>query len=473
MGRRHVVLAAARFRASSPLKSLRFSTMAEPAERTAVPERRGHSRSAGALRRDSAISCEGVWKTFRIPYDRPYTLKQRVLHPRRSFAARELDALRDVSFDVEQGEFLGIIGRNGSGKSTLLKCLARIYVPSSGRISVSGRLSPFIELGVGFNPELTALDNVVVNASLLGISPADARARFEEVVRFAELEDFVHLKLKNYSSGMYVRLGFAAAIQADADIYLVDEVLAVGDARFQEKCFDTFKRLMAEGRTIVFVTHDLGSIERLCDRALLLERGQIAVLGNPHDVVQVYRQHNLEDEQAEIEPGAPPAAPAKRWGDGAAEILEAWFESEAGERQRVFRQGETAVFRARIRFVREMVEPIFGIVVKNERGDHAFVTNSMWDGIGTGTFSPHHEAWYTVRFELHFADGLHTASLAVAYQNGQRWADWYEDAASVVVRAEQYTTGVVDLPHASTVERAEADDTRSASAAVTPIGPQV
>ena len=140
----------------------------------------------------------------------------------------------------------------------MLKCLAGIYRPTRGRVSVSGRISPFIELGVGFIPELTALDNVVVNASLVGIPPSVARERFDEIMRFAELEEFVDLKLKNYSSGMHVRLGFAAAIQADADVYLVDEVLAVGDARFQEKCFDTFRRLKREGRTVIYVTHDLG-----------------------------------------------------------------------------------------------------------------------------------------------------------------------------------------------------------------------
>ncbi len=191
----------------------------------------------------AAITSEGVWKTFRLPHDRPFTLKQRFLHPRQSRLASELHALRDVSFEVKEGEFFGIIGRNGSGKSTMLKCLAGIYQPDRGSLSALGRVSPFIELGVGFNPELTALDNVVVNAALLGMPRAEAIARFPSIIEFAELERFVDLKLKNYSSGMQVRLGFASMIQAEADIYLVDEVLAVGDARFQEKCFDTFRRL--------------------------------------------------------------------------------------------------------------------------------------------------------------------------------------------------------------------------------------
>ena len=217
-----------------------------------------------------AIRCQALWKTFRIPIDRPSTLKQLVLSPGRSSRVRALDALRDVSFEVGQGEFFGVIGANGSGKSTLLKCLAGIYPPDRGGVEVVGRVSPFIELGVGFHSELPALDNVVVNATLLGLSPAEARRRFPAIIEFAELEDFTDLKLKNYSSGMHVRLGFASAIQADADVYLVDEVLAVGDIRFQQKCFDTFRRLKREGRTVVFVSHDLasrGALLRSCPPA--------------------------------------------------------------------------------------------------------------------------------------------------------------------------------------------------------------
>ena len=164
---------------------------------------------------------------------------------------------------MRRGEFFGIVGRNGSGKSTLLKCLAGIYGADTGRIEVVGRVSPFIELGVGFNPDLTARDNVVINAIMLGLSRREARRRFDEIIEFAELEEFVDLKLKNYSSGMSVRLGFSVAIQVDADVLLVDEVLAVGDASFQRKCFDEFDRLRAEKRTILFVTHDMNTVERL------------------------------------------------------------------------------------------------------------------------------------------------------------------------------------------------------------------
>ena len=208
------------------------------------------------------------------------TLKERALHP---FTTRTYDAFRaleDVTFDVKRGEFFGVVGRNGSGKSTLLKCLAGVYGADAGQIDVVGRVSPFIELGVGFNPDLTARDNVVINAVMLGLSRREARRRFDEIIEFAELEEFVDLKLKNYSSGMSVRLGFSVAIQVDAEVLLVDEVLAVGDASFQRKCFDEFERLRDEERTILFVTHDMNSVERFCDRAMLIERGQLLDIGD-------------------------------------------------------------------------------------------------------------------------------------------------------------------------------------------------
>src|SRR5215207_4475779 len=182
---------------------------------------------------EPAVIVDDISKTFRLPHQQYHTLKERVLHPGRARTYEEFHALRNVSMAIEEGEFFGIVGRNGSGKSTLLKCLAGIYRPDRGTIDVRGRLSPFIELGVGFNGELTARENVLINAVMLGLSRREAKARFDEIIAFAELGEFVDLPVKNYSSGMSVRLGFAVAVQVDADILLVDEVLAVGDAAFQ------------------------------------------------------------------------------------------------------------------------------------------------------------------------------------------------------------------------------------------------
>src|SRR3954447_1591880 len=397
-----------------------------------------------------AVRAEGVSKSFRLPLDQPSTFKQRVLHPRQSRAATQLDALVDVSFEVENGEFFGIIGRNGSGKSTMLKILAGIYEADSGTVAVGGPVSPFIELGVGFNPELTARDNVVVNAALLGMPRAEALARFDEIIRFAELERFVDLKLKNYSSGMQVRLGFAAAIQADGDGYILDEVLAVGDARFQEKCFDTFRRFKREGQTVIYVTHDLGTVERFCDRALLLEGGRVADAGDPRDVIRTYRQHDLELAQRRH---STQEQTSTRWGDGSAEIVDAWFEDAGGRRQEALAQGDQVTFCARIRFADSMEQPVFGVIVRNEERQHVFVTNTMFDGLETGDYAPGDEAVYRVSFALEMAHGHYTASPAVAYEDSQRFADWREDFAGLSVSAARYSGGIVDLPHSTDVSR--------------------
>ena len=221
------------------------------------------------------IEARGLHKSFRIPEHRIDSLRERATHPFSRVEYREHRALRDVSFDVRQGEFFGIVGRNGSGKSSLLKILASIYRADGGRARVAGRVAPFIELGVGFNHELTARENVVLNGVLMGLTLREARRSLDAVMAFAELEDFVDLQLKNYSSGMLVRLAFAVMVQADADIMLIDEVLAVGDAAFAQKCMDVFHEKRRDGKTIVLVTHDMTTVQTLCHRAMLLHDGEL------------------------------------------------------------------------------------------------------------------------------------------------------------------------------------------------------
>jgi len=241
-----------------------------------------------------AVKAVGVSKTFLIPHETRNTLREHFLHPLQRTTYELNPALVDVSFSIERGEFFGIIGPNGGGKSTLLKILAGIYRPDSGFVRVSGALSPFIELGVGFNPELSARDNIRINGTLLGLSQRDLEARFHDIVAFAELERFVDQKLKNYSSGMHVRLAYSIAIQVPFDVLLLDEVLAVGDQSFQEKCFGTFDRMQGESKTVVLVSHDLGTVARYCDRALLLRNGAVHTIGTPQEVIDAY----LEQEDA-------------------------------------------------------------------------------------------------------------------------------------------------------------------------------
>jgi ABC-type polysaccharide/polyol phosphate transport system ATPase subunit len=237
---------------------------------------------------EPAIDVAGVSKTFRLPHEQRTTFKEHFLHPFRRVTYETQRALEDISFAVGHGEFLGIVGPNGSGKSTLLKILAGIYRADSGTVRIDGLLSPFIELGVGFNFELSARDNIRVNGTLLGLSKRELDARFDDIVGFAELERFVDQRLKNFSSGMLIRLAYSIAIQVEFDILLLDEVLAVGDESFQQKCFETFRRFRAEGKTIVLVSHQLEIVEEFADRALLLQNGKIQALGQPDDVIARY-----------------------------------------------------------------------------------------------------------------------------------------------------------------------------------------
>jgi ABC-type polysaccharide/polyol phosphate transport system ATPase subunit len=236
----------------------------------------------------TAIDVGGVTKTFLLPHQLRTTFKEHFLHPFDRTRYERQVALQDVTFAVDEGEFFGIVGANGSGKSTLLKIIAGIYRQDEGSVVVNGQLSPFIELGVGFNPELNARDNVRINGTLLGLSKRELDERFDEIIAFAELERFVDQKLKNFSSGMQLRLAFSIAIQVPFDVLLLDEVLAVGDAAFQEKCFAVFDEIRDAGKTVVFVSHDLGSVAKFCARALWLEQGRIAYLGEAGDVVERY-----------------------------------------------------------------------------------------------------------------------------------------------------------------------------------------
>ena len=308
-----------------------------------------------------AIQVEGLHKSFSIPKHRVDSLKERVVRPFSGREYTELRALDGVSFEIEQGEFFGIVGRNGSGKSTLLKLLASIYRADSGTIRMAGRLAPFIELGVGFNPELTARENIVLNGVMVGLTPDETRSRIDSVLEFAELEDFANLKLKNYSSGMLVRLAFSVMMEADADILLIDEVLAVGDAAFQQKCADAFQEMKAAGKTIILVTHEMTTVERYCHRAMLIDGGHIQHVGDPGDVGRHYLQLNFEE--ASATGPAPTSGPADQM-----RLLDAWLEDEKGERVANVEGGETIRLRLELEALREIPGAGVGMIIANADG---------------------------------------------------------------------------------------------------------
>lgn len=242
-----------------------------------------------------ALQIKNVSKSFRLPTEKSNGIKQMVINAARGVKGyKKQRVLKDVSFNVEKGDFFGIVGRNGSGKSTLLKLISQIYEPDSGKIIVNGKLVPFIELGVGFNPELTGRENVYLNGALLGFSHEEMTAMYDDVVEFAELKEFMDQKLKNYSSGMQVRLAFSIAIKADADILVLDEVLAVGDETFQRKCFGYFAELKKNKKTVILVTHSMESVQRFCNKAILIDKGHDVTRGNAAEVAQLYREINSE-----------------------------------------------------------------------------------------------------------------------------------------------------------------------------------
>src|SRR4051794_36839794 len=329
-------------------------------------------------RPQAAIEVEGLEKTFRIPKHQVQTLKERALHPFRRTQYDELKVLRGVGFTIPQGEFFGIVGRNGSGKSTLLKCMAGIYKADAGSIKVAGRMSPFIELGVGFNPDLTARDNVVINAVMMGLTPAEARDRFDDILAFAELEQFVDMKLKNYSSGMQVRLAFAVMVQSGSEILLIDEVLAVGDAAFQQRCLDEFQRLRDEGRTIVLVTHDMTMVERFCHRALLLTDGEIEMIGDPHDVGRRYIERNFETFRSAPAPSEP--EPERKQPLVRAEVSDVWLADDQGERTEVVAHGDTLHLHATIEVHAHVKDPIVDFWVDDEEDARILATSTRpWE----------------------------------------------------------------------------------------------
>ena len=243
--------------------------------------------------KEIAVKVDHVSKYFKLPTEATHSLRTALVNCFKGIKGyREQHVLKDISFDVHKGDFFGIVGRNGSGKSTLLKIISQIYVPEKGSVTVNGKMVSFIELGVGFNPELTGRENVYMNGAMLGFTTEEIDAMYDDIVEFAELEDFMNQKLKNYSSGMQVRLAFSVAIKAQGDVLILDEVLAVGDEAFQRKCNDYFMERKASGKTTILVTHDMGAVKKYCNRAVLIENGLVKAYGDPEDVANQYSFDN-------------------------------------------------------------------------------------------------------------------------------------------------------------------------------------
>jgi|HubBroStandDraft_3_1064219.scaffolds.fasta_scaffold06272_2 ABC-type polysaccharide/polyol phosphate transport system ATPase subunit len=401
-----------------------------------------------------ALAAQDVHKTFKIPEERTHTLKERALHPLRRSRHDEFKALSDISFAVAPGEFFGIVGRNGSGKSTLLKCLAGIYRADAGKIWCKGRMSTFIELGVGFNPDLAAYDNVALNGIMLGLSPSEARARYERVIEFAELEEFQDLKLKNYSSGMHVRLAFSVAIQVDADILLIDEVLAVGDAAFQQKCFDVFNRMRDEGRTIVFVTHDMGAVTRFCHRAMLLERGEVVTIGDPRDVADRYLEIAFGRNVAHDDEGE--NVGSARMGDGKARVSDVWLGDDQPGRRAIAPQSEPLTLKVLVTFNEDVSDPAVTMSLLNEHRQPVVVATTAQHSERTGDFTAGERALFAFSFHNMLAPGRYHPVLTISHRgSGLNVIDRFAGGMSFVVRGVVASGGMVEIPVQTEVTRGE------------------
>ncbi len=382
-----------------------------------------------------AIRAEGIYKDFKLPHERSSTLKSaftNIMRGRKNRTVEVQHALKDISFEVKRGEFFGIVGRNGSGKSTLLKILAGIYQPNQGQVTVDGRLVPFIELGVGFNGELTGRENIYLNGAMLGFSKAEVDAMYHKIVDFAELEKFMDQKLKNYSSGMQVRLAFSLAIRAEADILLVDEVLAVGDADFQRKCFSHFRELKKQKKTVVFVSHDMSSIREYCDRAIMIEKSEIIVQGSASQVATEYTKIFTPNQTSTSEGKS-------RWGDGAIVQTSVTVTPEVCD-------AATADLELTVNFTakKQVQNPVFGFLLKNAVGTHIMGTNNKLKLMASGTFKAGQKDKLVWTIPNVFNDGQYFIDVAISHEDGVTQYDWWEDAASFRVYKEERTPYVIN-----------------------------
>jgi ABC-2 type transport system ATP-binding protein len=386
---------------------------------------------------DEVVIVDNVSKGFLLPHEKKNSIKQSFtsIFQKHDKTVERQKALSNISFTIKRGEFFGILGRNGSGKSTLLKILAGIYQPTSGKISVEGKLVPFIELGVGFNPELSGRENVFLNGALLGFSRAEVAAMYDDIVQFAELERFMDQKLKNYSSGMQVRLAFSVATRAKAEVLLIDEVLAVGDADFQKKCFEYFRKLKTENITVIFVTHDMNAVREYCDRAVLIENSEVVEIGTATKIASMYTKmfiNQATDDESNSNKDT-------RWGDGSLRISNVKF-----SKKRYSDGDENVDFSYVVTAKRDIVDPVMGFLIKTTAQQPLLGTNNSLLQVKQKPMLKGDKV--TVRWSVPniFNTGTLLLEPSVIYNNGSETADWWEEAGIFDVFKETKTPYIVN-----------------------------
>ncbi len=364
---------------------------------------------------ESAVEVKNLSKIFRLPHDRSNTLKQTLINFGRNHSYEELRALDKISFKIKKGEFFGVVGRNGSGKSTLLKILAGIYTPTSGEIKVNGELTPFIELGIGFNPELTGRENVFLNGAILGLTEKEVANKYDEIVAFAELQRFMDQKLKNYSSGMQVRLAFSIAIQAHNEILLIDEVLAVGDVAFQQKCFEFFRQLKKrKDKTVILVTHDMETIRRFCSNAILIDDGTIIRGGSPQNIAEMYENINLRSAEERLEQENQGIQKKKRQGNQKAVIEKTeTYNVKSGKVQFTFNASESIGVRINFKCMEDISAPAVGFIFQDRDDITVFAANNQILGVTTKPLQSDQTLIMEATIGNVFTDGEYTITCAI------------------------------------------------------------
>lgn len=397
-----------------------------------------------------AIEVHAVSKSYRIAHERQTRLTERLLSVFRPVPVEHFPAIVDVTVQVPCDSFVGIIGPNGSGKSTLLKLIAGLLVPDAGEVHVQGRIAPVLELGLGFHAELTAQENVSLYGALLGYPRAEMRDRVEAAIAFAEVERFRDAKLKSFSSGMVARLAFATALLADADVLLLDEVLAVGDAHFQEKCFKALADVRRGRRTVVLVSHDLGSIQRLSDRVLWMDRGRLVMAGGAEEVVQAYLAASRSGPRAEDGTPAAPELPPGRFGDGDVHFVSGSLVSCNGPSR--VESGERVMLRLGIEAVGTSEDPVVGLGIHRLGAQGAqtiYTISTELVGLRTGRFHPGRRVEVRLSFTANLMNGDYAVTVAIAKRADQdgawRFHDWVSDFVTFSVVGSPCAEGVVDL----------------------------
>jgi homopolymeric O-antigen transport system ATP-binding protein len=406
----------------------------------------------------TAITVDKVSKQYRI-YDRPGDRLKESLTRGRVRRHKEFWALRDVSFSVEAGTTVGIVGPNGCGKSTLLQIICGTLEPTHGEVWSEGRIAALLELGAGFDPEFTGVENVYLNASLLGFSRRETDALFPAIERFAEIGPFLYQPVKTYSSGMYVRLAFAIAASVEPDILVIDEALAVGDAVFQHRCLRRIKELQEAGTTILFVSHDTGAVRALCTRAILLNGGQLVTDGKPLDVLNRYQRIIMEREEAyeaetsgasydrDLEIFGKSMAPLTytyRHGDGSAEIVAAEINAGPNQPVSIVETGEQVTIRIAAVFKRDILEPVIGFLIRNRHGIHAYGTNTKEQQTQLGVVAPGQAIEVSFTFDCWLGVDQYSISFAIHSLDGQAY-DWMDGVLFFRVTSSHYTEGVANL----------------------------